>query len=181
MSATLSNISDLASFLKADTFSSQFRPVDLREYVKIGRTVYSVEVASGSCSVRLHPHRELTSGLQVLGSVGTQSVTLLTSGNSMSFTNHCSPGEEVRPGPAGSTGDRGSPPVLPRVLCHQETVSERCSSPLQTPPPVPCGGRFWSPFQTAAVSGGGGRGGVSRSDPDGPGGCGLSPLWADGR
>jgi superfamily II RNA helicase len=72
MSATLSNISDLASFLKADTFSSQFRPVDLREYVKIGRTVYSVEVASGSCSVRLHPHRELTSGLQVLGSVGTQ-------------------------------------------------------------------------------------------------------------
>ena len=46
---------------------------------------------------------------------------------------------------------------------------------------VPCGGRFWSPFQTAAVSGGGGRGGVSRSDPDGPSGCGLSPLWADGR
>jgi len=46
MSATLSNIGDLKHFLKADVYSNDFRPVELKEYYKMGHDIYEVPKAS---------------------------------------------------------------------------------------------------------------------------------------
>ncbi|XP_060707348.1 helicase POLQ-like isoform X2 [Hemiscyllium ocellatum] len=43
MSATLNNVSDLQHFLKAEHFTSNFRPVQLKEYVKICDKIYEVD------------------------------------------------------------------------------------------------------------------------------------------
>ncbi|KAL8560360.1 hypothetical protein ACOMHN_006091 [Nucella lapillus] len=43
MSATLNNIADLANFLNAEVFSSDFRPVSLTEYVKVEDNLYLVD------------------------------------------------------------------------------------------------------------------------------------------
>ncbi|KAL9966164.1 hypothetical protein ACROYT_G024201 [Oculina patagonica] len=42
MSATLSNIADLKTFLKAEVYSNDFRPVELKEFVKVGHDIYKV-------------------------------------------------------------------------------------------------------------------------------------------
>ncbi|EYC46259.1 hypothetical protein Y032_0403g826 [Ancylostoma ceylanicum] len=42
MSATLSNIGELAGFLRAYVFSTTFRPVELHEFVRIGQTMWKV-------------------------------------------------------------------------------------------------------------------------------------------
>ncbi|XP_059821307.1 helicase POLQ-like isoform X1 [Hypanus sabinus] len=46
MSATLSNVSDLQQFLKAEHYTSNFRPVQLKEYVKIRDSIYEVDSKS---------------------------------------------------------------------------------------------------------------------------------------
>ncbi|XP_077789919.1 helicase POLQ-like isoform X2 [Podarcis muralis] len=43
MSATLNNVGDLQQFLKAEYYTSNFRPVELKEYVKIRDTIYEVD------------------------------------------------------------------------------------------------------------------------------------------
>ncbi|XP_031192846.1 helicase POLQ-like isoform X2 [Mastomys coucha] len=43
MSATLNNVEDLQAFLKAEYYSSQFRPVELKEFLKINDTIYEVD------------------------------------------------------------------------------------------------------------------------------------------
>ncbi|XP_060103090.1 helicase POLQ-like isoform X2 [Heteronotia binoei] len=43
MSATLSNVGDLQQFLKAEYYTSNFRPVELKEYVKIQDSIYEVD------------------------------------------------------------------------------------------------------------------------------------------
>ncbi|NXG43157.1 HELQ Helicase, partial [Psilopogon haemacephalus] len=43
MSATLNNVGDLQRFLRADCYSSDFRPVELKEYVKVRDTIYRVD------------------------------------------------------------------------------------------------------------------------------------------
>ncbi|XP_062963987.1 helicase POLQ-like isoform X2 [Cynocephalus volans] len=43
MSATLSNVEDLQEFLQAEYYTSQFRPVELKEYLKINDIVYEVD------------------------------------------------------------------------------------------------------------------------------------------
>ncbi|KAK6741350.1 hypothetical protein RB195_009286 [Necator americanus] len=42
MSATLSNIEELAGFLRAYVFTTSFRPVELHEFVRIGQTMWKV-------------------------------------------------------------------------------------------------------------------------------------------
>ncbi|KAM6441043.1 helicase POLQ-like isoform 2-T3 [Liasis olivaceus] len=43
MSATLRNVEDLQQFLKAEFYTSNFRPVELKEYVKIQDSIYEVD------------------------------------------------------------------------------------------------------------------------------------------
>ncbi|XP_027709243.1 helicase POLQ-like isoform X4 [Vombatus ursinus] len=44
MSATLNNVEELQEFLKADYYTSKFRPVELKEYLKINDTIYEVDI-----------------------------------------------------------------------------------------------------------------------------------------
>lgn len=46
MSATLSNVGDLKIFLKAEVYSNDFRPVELKEFYKVGCDIYKVPKAS---------------------------------------------------------------------------------------------------------------------------------------
>ncbi|XP_042652258.1 helicase POLQ-like isoform X2 [Tyto alba] len=43
MSATLNNVGDLKKFLQAEYYTNNFRPVELKEYVKIRDTIYAVD------------------------------------------------------------------------------------------------------------------------------------------
>ncbi|XP_036891491.1 helicase POLQ-like isoform X1 [Sturnira hondurensis] len=43
MSATLNNVEDLQEFLQAEYYTSQFRPVELKEYLKINDAIYKVD------------------------------------------------------------------------------------------------------------------------------------------
>ncbi|XP_066137197.1 helicase POLQ-like isoform X2 [Saccopteryx bilineata] len=43
MSATLNNVEDLREFLQAEYYTSQFRPVELKEHVKINDAIYEVD------------------------------------------------------------------------------------------------------------------------------------------
>lgn len=46
MSATLGNIKDLTKFLKAEEYANDFRPVELKEFVKVGHDIYKVPKAT---------------------------------------------------------------------------------------------------------------------------------------
>ncbi|XP_035149263.2 helicase POLQ-like isoform X5 [Callithrix jacchus] len=43
MSATLNSVEDLQKFLQAEYYTSQFRPVELKEYLKINDTIYEID------------------------------------------------------------------------------------------------------------------------------------------
>lgn len=43
MSATIGNLPEIASFLDAKTFTGDFRPVELKEYIKCGQTIYQIK------------------------------------------------------------------------------------------------------------------------------------------
>lgn len=42
MSATIGNLQEISSFLNAKTFTGDFRPVELKEYMKCSQTIYSI-------------------------------------------------------------------------------------------------------------------------------------------
>ncbi|NXS11938.1 HELQ Helicase, partial [Neodrepanis coruscans] len=43
MSATLNNVGDLQKFLQAEYYTNNFRPVELKEYVKVRDTIYAID------------------------------------------------------------------------------------------------------------------------------------------
>ncbi|XP_014914228.1 helicase POLQ-like [Poecilia latipinna] len=49
MSATLGNIKDLQMFLGAENYTNDFRPVQLKEYVKLNDTIYEVDPKEENC------------------------------------------------------------------------------------------------------------------------------------
>lgn len=42
MSATIGNLNEIATFLEADVYTRNFRPVELKEYVKCGSEILAV-------------------------------------------------------------------------------------------------------------------------------------------
>lgn len=46
MSATIGNLKEIAQFLDADTFSQNFRPVKIMEYVKCENCMWEVDLNS---------------------------------------------------------------------------------------------------------------------------------------
>ncbi|CAK1551516.1 unnamed protein product [Leptosia nina] len=57
MSATIGNLPDLATFLQAEVFQRQFRPVELTEYVKLGSVLHRIVWSSNG--MELVPDRQL--------------------------------------------------------------------------------------------------------------------------
>uniref|UniRef100_A0A673NA28 Helicase POLQ-like n=1 Tax=Sinocyclocheilus rhinocerous TaxID=307959 RepID=A0A673NA28_9TELE len=49
MSATLGNVGDLQTFLNAENYTNDFRPVELKEYVKIKESIYEVNPREETC------------------------------------------------------------------------------------------------------------------------------------
>ncbi|KAF4077525.1 hypothetical protein AMELA_G00209220 [Ameiurus melas] len=49
MSATLGNVADLLTFLRAENYTNDFRPVQLKEYVKLRDSIYEVDPKEEQC------------------------------------------------------------------------------------------------------------------------------------
>ncbi|CAJ1069888.1 hypothetical protein NFI96_018502%2C partial [Xyrichtys novacula] len=65
MSATLGNIQDLQTFLKAENYTNDFRPVHLKEYVKLNEFIYEVDPKEEPCFRLSHPlNFKYSSGMQ---------------------------------------------------------------------------------------------------------------------
>lgn len=52
MSATLPNLDMLAKWLNASLYQTDFRPVPLKEYLKIGQNIYNVNNLSLSHTIK---------------------------------------------------------------------------------------------------------------------------------
>lgn len=46
MSATIGNLNEIAKFLNADVYTRDFRPVELKEYIKCGSDLLQIKVNS---------------------------------------------------------------------------------------------------------------------------------------
>ncbi|XP_077478612.1 helicase POLQ-like [Stigmatopora argus] len=77
MSATLGNIGDLQTFLKAENYHDDFRPVRLEEYVKLGDGIYEVD-AREEDSFRLCRRLELKYSSAMLKADPDHVVALVT-------------------------------------------------------------------------------------------------------
>ena len=201
MSATLSNLHQLAAFLSAEVFSDDFRPVslqahktveyvdncgcsmclpsaclpqvELREYVKIGGRVFSVEYSS-SGAVELGESRVVSAnaGVKVgvhvcvcacmcvcvhncvhIDSVPTPSHSFSSTSPLPSSPLPPSPSPVpclLRRRPAAASGDGGGATAsLPGLLPHKEELPKRCSAP--GPEPAKVGGGV--PFHFLLCSG----------------------------
>ncbi|GLV61242.1 mutagen-sensitive 301 [Carabus blaptoides fortunei] len=57
MSATIGNLPEVCKFLKAEVYTKDFRPVELKEYVKCGKQIYEVNRKAKSIEESLVPAR----------------------------------------------------------------------------------------------------------------------------
>lgn len=60
MSATIGNLPDLSQFLNADVYTRNFRPVELKEYLKCGNDILSID-SNNKTSLEecFRPHRTI--------------------------------------------------------------------------------------------------------------------------
>ena len=59
MSATISNLKEIAKFLKADVYTRNFRPVELKEFVKIGNEIRSIDTKATSVANAFQVERKV--------------------------------------------------------------------------------------------------------------------------
>lgn len=64
MSATISNLPEVAQFLKADIYTRDFRPVELTEYAKIGNEIFSINQKASSVSEAFEKVRDCGNSYQ---------------------------------------------------------------------------------------------------------------------
>ena len=58
MSATLPNLVEISSYLHAELFTSDFRPVPLEQFLKLNKFIYKIEETTKNISTRYN--RQLT-------------------------------------------------------------------------------------------------------------------------
>lgn len=51
MSATIGNLNEIAKFLDADVYTRDFRPVELKEYIKCGADILQINPNDGKTSL----------------------------------------------------------------------------------------------------------------------------------
>lgn len=57
MSATIGNLSEICQFLNAEVYTKEFRPVELKEFIKCGSEIYEIDRNAISDENRLIPIR----------------------------------------------------------------------------------------------------------------------------
>lgn len=62
MSATIGNINEVAEFLKADVYTRDFRPVELKEFVKIGSEIFGINPMATTIEDAFVPSRTIEYG-----------------------------------------------------------------------------------------------------------------------
>lgn len=60
MSATIGNLPELASFLDADVYQKDFRPVELREFIKCGSELLEIKKDANSIENSFVPERTIS-------------------------------------------------------------------------------------------------------------------------
>lgn len=64
MSATIGNIEELATFLNAKIFTKDFRPVELKEYVKCGKDIMSINWKASNDTEKFTHSRKIDFGVR---------------------------------------------------------------------------------------------------------------------
>lgn len=65
MSATIGNLNEIATFLTADVYTRNFRPVELKEYVKCGSDILSINPNAQSQQEAFKTERTVDYGVSV--------------------------------------------------------------------------------------------------------------------
>lgn len=65
MSATIGNLNEIATFLKADVYTRNFRPVELKEYVKCGSEIFAIDPSAQSTEEAFTSERTVDFGVSI--------------------------------------------------------------------------------------------------------------------